>query len=94
MKLTTFNFPPIIPDNDAQYMSFLEAMLNSVDESCTAEVTDRLSSVGVRIAPSLPDYTQHILKTIKEFHYMLRIRVEFSKSIRTSSTIDYLIEKP
>lgn len=88
-----YNFPPIVPDNDSQYVVFLEALLNSVDESCTAEVTDRLSSVGVRIAPSRPDYSQHILQTIKEFHYMLGIRVEFSKSIRTSSTIDYLIEK-
>lgn len=93
MIVTTHNFPSIIPDNDAQYIYFLEAVLNSVDESCNAEVTDRLSSVGIRVSPSRPDYSQHILNAIKEFHYMLGVRVEFSKSIRSTSTIDFMIEK-
>lgn len=92
MNLSTLNFPPILPDNDVCYLRLLEAFLNSVDESCNAEVTYRLSSIGVRIAPSTPDYAQHILEMIKEMHYMLGLRVEFSKSIRTSSTVDYMIE--
>jgi hypothetical protein len=92
MNITTLNFPPIMPDNDMYYLRLLEAFLNSVDESCNAEVTYRLASIGIRIAPSTPDYTQHILETVKEMHYMIGLRVEFSKSIRTSSTIDYIIE--
>lgn len=93
MILTTYNFPPIIPDNDVYYIRLLEAFLNSVDESCAAEITDRLSSIGIRISPSLPEYSQLIFGAVKEMHYMIGIRVEFSKSIRTSNTIDFSIEK-
>lgn len=93
MTISTYNFPPIIPDNDVYYLRLLEAFLNSVDESCAAEVTDRLASIGVRIAPSEPSYSQPLLGIVKEMHYMLGMRVEFSKSIRTSNTVEYIIEK-
>ena len=91
MRIEKVNFPKIIPDNDDMYLALLEALINSVDETAVVEATQKLSGIHVRISPSLPRHSQLLLTTIRDFHYMLGIRIEFSKSIRTSSIINFTI---
>lgn len=91
MIIQLIGFPPIMKDNDLSYLSHLQGVLESVDELCSLEATNKTSGIGFRIAPSAPEYTQHILKTLKDFHYLIALRIEFSKSIRTTSTIEYQI---
>lgn len=91
MRIKLTGFPPILKDNDAFYFMQLQGIINSTDEYAHVEATNKLSGVSVRIATSTPQYSQHVLKAIKDFHYMLHLRVEFSKSIRTTSTIEYQI---
>lgn len=91
MRLQLIGFPPILKDNDLSYLEYLDGVIASIDEYANCEATNRVTGISFRIAPSTPIYTQKILKAIKDFHYLLSLRVEFSKSIRTSSTIEYQI---
>lgn len=91
MRIEKVNFPQVMPDNDSMYLDLLEALINSVDESANVEATQKLSGIHIRISPSIPRHSQLLLTTIRDFHYMLGIRVEFSKSIRTSSIINFTI---
>ena len=91
MKIEKVNFPKVMPDNDDMYLDLLEALINSIDESSVVEATRKLSGIHIRISPSLPAHSQMLLTTIRDFHYMLGIRIEFSKSIRSSSIINFTI---
>lgn len=91
MIIKLVGFPPILRDNDKSYLALFQGIVNSVDEYAMVEVTNKPSSIGFRIATSTPEYIQPLLKAIKDFHYFIHLRVEFSKSIRTTSTIEYQI---
>lgn len=96
MQVQRNQFPSIIPENENAYLKYLEAVVNSVDPYSTTEVTYKPTGYLVRIAPSDPIYLPHIFKVIKESHREIGLEVEFSKSIKTSSTITFLIinDKP
>lgn len=91
MIIEKVNFPTIIPDNDDMYLALLEALINSIDEASVVEAKQALNGIHIRISPSIPRHSQLLLTTIRDFHYMLGIRIEFSKSIRTSSIINFTI---
>lgn len=91
MRLVRTNFPAIIPDNDEAYMNYLEAVLNSVDPYCCAEITAKLDGYLIRIAPGEPVYQDVLLKEIKTSHTLIGMVVEFSKSMKKSSTVTFFI---
>jgi hypothetical protein len=84
-------FPKVIPDNDLVYLGHLEGIIDSVDELATMEVTKLAYSYKFRIAPSLPKYMPMLLEEILKFHNMFRIKLDLSKSMKTSSTIMFEI---
>lgn len=91
MILSRQQFPSVIPDNEEAYLKYLEATINSVDPFSSTEVTHKPTGYLVRIAPSVPEYLTLLLHEIKVFHSHLGIQVEFSKSIKTSTTLTYCI---
>jgi hypothetical protein len=91
MNIRLRNFDKIQRDNDTNYLLMLEGILNSVDELCEVEVNRRSESIGIRIAPSHPSYLKDIIRVVKDFHYSIGFRIEFSKSIKTSSSLDFQI---
>jgi len=91
MKIVRHHFPQIIKDNEEGYLSFLEAIINSIDIHGAVEVTYKPTGYLVRVAPSHPSYLEVLFKSIKVFHNYLGIVVEFSKSIKSSSTITFII---
>jgi hypothetical protein len=91
MEVARVNMPPILPDNDLQYITLLQSLLSSIDPSCTLEITGKLGGYSFRIAPSDAGTIQSILEDLKSFNTLLGIRVEFGKSIRTNLTISYEI---
>lgn len=84
-------FPEVMLDNEIAYFSHLEGIIGSVDELSSVEITKKPNAYHFRIAPSLPMYSQMLLQEILKFHNMFKIKLELSKSIKSSSTICFEI---
>jgi hypothetical protein len=91
MQINRRNFPKIIPDNDAVFIAHLEGVISSVDELCSLEITKSLTCYKFRIAASLPKYNNMLIEEILKFCNLFNIRLNMSKSIKTSSVISFEI---
>ena len=92
MQINRKFFPEVINDNEETYFAHLEGIISSIDELSTMEITKNPGSYIFRIAPSLPKYNDMLLKELLKFHNLFQIRLNLSKSIKTSATIDFEIE--
>lgn len=81
----------VLPENEATYFSHLEGIISSVDELANVEIIKNPTSYMFRITPSTPKYSQPLLKSLLDFHNLLGIHLELSKSIKKNSTISYYI---
>ena len=84
-------FPPVMLDNEELYFSHLEGIIDSVDELSTMEIIKTPTSYHFRLAPSLPKYNPMLLEEILKFHNMFHIKLNLSKSIKASATINFEI---
>ena len=92
MCYTNFrNFPSVILDNDEVFFQHFIAIVDSVDELCSLEITKNIDNYRFRIAASLPKYNNMLIEEILKFCNMFKIRVDMSKSIKTSSVITFEI---
>lgn len=91
MRIERLNFPDTIPDNEATYLNYLEGLVESVDIHSDMMIYRKEDGVLVRISPSEPAHFGEILTVIKRFHTMLGIQVDFSKSMKVTSSISYKI---
>tara|TARA_R110000796_G_scaffold173189_1_gene290128 strand:+ start:277 stop:564 length:288 start_codon:yes stop_codon:yes gene_type:complete len=80
-------FPAVLKENTKNYFAQFEGMLLSVDEHCSMLITFTNYKYIFRIAPSHPVYTNIIIEEIIKYHNMLGIRLDFSKSIKTTAVI-------
>lgn len=92
MNITKKHFPKIIQDNDELFISYLIGVIESVDELCSLEITKYNNSYRFRIAPSIPRYTNMLIEEIIKFYNMFNIRIELSKSIKTTAVISFIVE--
>ena len=92
MQINRRFFPAIILDNEEVYFAHLEGVLSSVDELASLEITKAPHSYHFRLAPSLPKYSEMLLQEILKLHNMFNIRLNLSKSIKTSGVISFEIE--
>ena len=86
MQLYTKFLPEVMRDNDVVYFLHLEGIIDSVDELAILEVTKVPRGFHFRLVPSTPRYTNSIIEEILRFHTMLNIRLDMSKSIKSSGT--------
>jgi len=91
MQIQTKFFPKVMQDNEIAYLAHLEGIIDSVDELSTLEITKNPNSLHFRLAPSLPKYTNMLLEELLKFHNLLQIRLDLSKSIKSSATITFEI---
>ena len=91
MQLSTKFFPKVMQDNETAYLAHLYGIIDSVDELSTLEITKNPNSYHFRLAPSLPKYTNMLLEELVKFHNLLNIRLDLSKSIKSSATITFEI---
>jgi len=84
-------FPEVMQDNELAYFAHLEGLIDSVDELSTMEITKAPHSYHFRIAPSLPKYNNMLIEELLKFHNMFQIKLNMSKSIKTSATIGFEI---
>jgi hypothetical protein len=91
MQINKKFFPQVMQDNELAYFAHLEGIISSVDELSTLEITKNPHSYHFRLAPSVPMYNEMLLEEILKFHNMFKIRLNLSKSIKSSATIVFEI---
>jgi DNA-binding phage protein len=84
-------FPEIMQDNDMVYFARLEGMIDSIDELSSLQITKNSNSYQFRLAPSHPKYIEMLLDEVLKFHNIYGIRLNLSKSIKTTGTISFEI---
>jgi hypothetical protein len=91
MQIQTKFFPKVMQDNEIAYLAHLEGIIDSVDELSTLEITKNPNTYHFRLAPSLPKYNDMLLEELLKFHNLLQIKLNLSKSIKSSATIVFEI---
>lgn len=86
------NFPKIMADNDEIYFSHLVGAIESTDELSSMLITKDGNRYLFRISPSLPKYTNSIIEELFKFHNQFGIKLDMSKSIKTSAVIAFTID--
>jgi hypothetical protein len=84
-------FPEIMLENEQNYISQLEGVVSSIDEYAGMEITKTPTAYIFRIVPSIPRYNQMLLQEILQFNNLFGIRLDLSKSIKSSTTIAFKI---
>lgn len=92
MEVVRKGFPEIISDNEENYLLNFLGVTESVDELCCIEISKTPHSINFRIAPSTSNYINSLIHEINKFNNLFGIRVNMSKSIKTSSVITFNIE--
>jgi len=92
MQIQTKFLDDILPENDKVYYSYLVGVIESVDELSSLEIIQSLHGLSIRIAPSLPKYTDTLLEELLKLHNLFNIHLDLSKSIKSSGgTISFEI---
>ena len=91
MQINKKFFPEVMQDNEIAYFAHLEGILDSVDELSIMEVTKNPNAYHFRIAASLPMYNEMLLEELLKFHNLFQIKLDLSKSIKSSATIVFEI---
>ena len=91
MEINRRHFPKVMQDNDEVFLAHLEGLISSVDELCSLEITKNTNSYRFRIATSHPMYNNMLIEEILKFCNMFKMRVDMSKSIKTTSVITFEI---
>lgn len=90
MKLIKHNFG-ILSENEYTYLAHFEGLINSCDEYATVEIFKNPLNINCRIACSNASYIQTVLSQLLSFHTLINIKLNLSKSIRTTQTINFEI---
>lgn len=85
-------FLGILTDNEENYISLLSASLESIDEFCCLVVVKNPKSFLFRISPSEAVLIPSLVKSIIEVNNLFNIKVDFSKSMKSSASIDFTIK--
>jgi hypothetical protein len=91
MQVNKKFFPEVMQDNELAYFAHLEGVIDSVDELSTLEITKNPKSYHFRLAASLPKYNDMLLQEILKLHNLFQIKLDLSKSIKSSATITFEI---
>jgi hypothetical protein len=85
-------FPEVLRENEKAYFAHLEGVISSVDEYSSLQITKTSNAYLFRLAPSVPKYNDMLLEEILKLHNMFRIKLDLSKSIKSTGTIVFKIE--
>lgn len=91
MQINRKFFPEVMQDNEMNYFAHLEGLIDSIDELSSMEITKKPNAYQFRIATSLPKYNNMLIEELLKFHNMFHIKLNMSKSIKTSATIVFEI---
>ena len=92
MEVCRKHFPELIPDNDDVFIRHLQGILESIDEFSAMEVTKVPDGIFFRVVSSIPKYTIPLLEEVLKFCNNYKLRLELSKSIKSSGSLTFLIK--
>ncbi len=92
MEINKKFFPEVLLENEKAYFAHLEGVIGSVDEYSNLQITHTNNAYIFRLAPSMPKYNDMLLEEILRLHNMFRIKLDISKSIKTTGTIVFKID--
>jgi hypothetical protein len=92
LSLHRKGFTSITLDNEEAYFSHLSAVVESVDEYASIQITKSSNKISIRIAPSHPKYNDMLLEEILKLHNIFKIKLSLSKSIKSSASLTFSIE--
>lgn len=92
MEIVKKYFPEIMHDNDMVYFGRLIGLIESLDEFSSLQITRNTNAYSFRLAPSHPKYREILFEEILNFHNLYNIRLNISKSIKTTGTISFEIK--
>lgn len=81
----------VIPDNEENYFSMLTAVIESVDEFSTMVIQRNPRGYLFQINPSEALYISPIIQEVNRLNNIYGLKVDFSKSMKTSVSIDFFI---
>ena len=85
-------FPEVLREIEKAYFAHLEGVISSVDEYSSLQITKTSNAYLFRLAPSVPKYNDMLLEEILKLHNMFRIKLDLSKSIKSTGTIVFKID--
>ena len=91
MQINRRFFPEVMQDNEQAYFAHLEGIISSIDELSSLEIVKNPHSYSFRLAPSAPRYGEMLLQELLKFHNLFQIKLNMSKSIKTSGSIVFEI---
>lgn len=81
----------IIPDNEEKYFQLLSAVIESIDKFSSMVIEKTPVSYQFRINPSESILIPSIIKEINKLNNLCNIRVEYSKSMKNSASVDFFV---
>lgn len=85
------HFPELIPDNEEIYLRMLQGVIESVDELSSLQIMRMPKGYYFRLSPSIPSYTNPLIEEVLKLSNMFGIRMDLSKSIKTTGNITFKI---
>ena len=92
MIIVKKDFPSVLKDNELAYFSLLEGVINSVDEASTMEIRKNPDNYKFRIAISTAEYLNSLVDILNDMHSLFGIKLNYSKSIKSSCSITFYLE--
>lgn len=91
MQTKYIGFPSILQDNEYTYFRYIEGSIGSVDEGASIQFTNMIHKINIRVAPSIPILIDTILSNLQDLHNRFNLRMDYSKSMKTSAAISFNI---
>jgi hypothetical protein len=91
MEVVRKNFPPIIPDNEENYISIILAIISGIDSVASVEITRAPKTLYFQIAISHPKFLDKIVEEIIKFNKAIGIWINISKSIQSSAKVFFKV---
>lgn len=85
-------FNEIVPENEIAYYQSLKGIIESVDPHSSILVTKKLNGISIRITPSSSSLLNATILQVNILNNTLGLKVEYSKSIKTSISINFNID--
>lgn len=89
MKITKYNIPSIMLDNDLQMLNLLYKVTEKIDSEADIQVHKSLKGYKIIIEVSREVHKQELIGELKELSFILGDIFEFSKTIQFSKYITF-----